>query len=427
MNFVETIRAAIDRDDLVPAGANLVVGVSGGADSVALARALQQLELPFTVAHLNHNSRGAESDADERFVRSLGFPTVVKSVDVKALAAETGDSIEMAARRARHDFFAEFDDAVIALGHHADDQVETFLLKLARGAGTDGLGGMSPWQEIGTLRLVRPMLAIPRSAILDWLKDIDQAWREDASNADEAFLRNKIRHAALPMLERELNPNLRGSILRAMDILRAENAWMDSMLEGFSLKDELPLAAKRRLLRKWLFEQGATEAGFEMVESILELMELGTGTKIFELNDRQRVVVEYGAPRFEEGAARKPRARFTVTIERGTGWRKDHGRGAGALPAEASFNAAKVGDAPIEIRTLRAGDRIAPRGLEGSRKLQDILTDQKVPKAERENVPVATCRGEIVWVPGYRVARGWEVADAEAAAVHVKVERNDSE
>ncbi len=427
MNFVETIRVAIDRHELIPDGANLVVGVSGGADSVAFARAVQHLGIPFTVAHLNHNLRGAESAEDERFVRALGFPTVVKSVDVNALAAETGVSIEMAARQARHDFFAEFDDAVIALAHHADDQVETFLLKLARGAGPDGLGGMSPWQEIGTLRIIRPMLTIPRSAILDWLKEIDQPWREDASNADDAFLRNKVRLEALPMLERALNPNLRGTILRSMDILRAENAWMDALLEGFSLQDELPLAAKRRLLRKWLFDQGAAEAGFEMVESILELMELGTGTKIFELNARQRVVVEYGAPRFEEGGARKPRPRFKLTTEPGTGWRKDHGRGAGVLPAEASFSAERVGDAPIEIRAARAGDRIAPMGMEGSRKLQDILTDQKVPKAERENVPVATCRGEIVWVPGYRVARGWEVADAEAAAVHVKVERNDSE
>ncbi len=418
MNLPATIRTAIDRHGLIPAGTDLFVGLSGGADSVALAQALRQLGIPFTAAHLNHNLRGVESDADERFVRELGFPLVVKSVDVRRLASEQNLSLEMAARKARHDFFAEFGEATIALAHHADDQVETFFLKLARGAGTEGLGGMAFCQQVGPLRLIRPMLGIRKESILEWLRENGCAWREDASNGDSSFLRNRVRHAILPLLERELNPEIRAAILRTMEILREENGWMAGLQDQSD-----SLAARRRRLRQWLFENAAEAAGFDAVEKILALVADGRGTRTFELNDRQRVVVEYGIPRFEERTIPPAPPRFVLTTEPGTGWRKDHGQGAGILPAEASFDAAKVGDSPLEVRGAEPGDRIAPLGMEGSRKLQDILTDQKLPQARRANIPVVTCRGEVVWVPGYRTARGWEVQGPGAKAIHARVER----
>ncbi|VGO15966.1 tRNA(Ile)-lysidine synthase [Pontiella desulfatans] len=423
MNLAVAIREAIDRHELIPDGANVVVGVSGGADSVALAHALHELGIRFTVAHVNHNLRGAESDADERFVRALGFPVEVKSVDVRALAQESGQSLEMAARQARHGFFAEFENAVIALAHHADDQAETFLLRLARGAGCEGLGGMAFKQEIGPIRLIRPMLEIPRETILQWLEEKELSWREDASNADETFLRNKVRHTVLPLLEKELNPGIRNTILRTMEILRAENEWMTAMQDGSE-----SLAARRRTLRMWLFDQGAEEVSFDCIEKILSLMDAAAGTTVFELNERQRVVVEYGEPRFETGLCRPeslPCVR--LTMETGTGWRKDHGKGAGVLPAEASFDAEKVGGSPIEVRGWRPGDRMEPLGMAGSRKLQDILTDQKVPREQRAGVPVVVCRNEIIWLPGYRTARGWDVRGRDGKAVHLRIEQNGTE
>ncbi|MCF7864168.1 MAG: tRNA lysidine(34) synthetase TilS [Kiritimatiellales bacterium] len=426
--FLETIRAAIDRHGLIPAGTPVVAGVSGGADSVALLHAFQMLEIPVTVAHLNHQLRGAESDADERFVRELGFPVVVKSVDVRKLAEENNLSIEMAARKARHDFFAEFGDAVIALAHHADDQAETFILKLARGAGTEGLGGMPFFQTLGNLRLIRPMLGISRAEILQWLAENGFGWREDASNRDEAFLRNRVRHSILPLLEKELNPNIRETILRTMDILREENAWMDSLANATRLEAastlKQPLALRRRVVRNWLFENGAEGVDFDAVESILALMGKGEGSAVFELNNRQRVVVEYGQPRFEEGVSQPLDPAWDLSMERGMGWKKDHGRGVGILPAEASFDAEKVGDAPIKVRGFEPGDRIQPLGMEGSCKLQDIFTDQKVPRAQRRSVPVVVCRGEIIWIPGYRTARGWEVCGMDGKSVHVRIEQS---
>ena len=432
MQVVEAIQSAISRNGLIPAGVKVVAGVSGGADSVALARALHQLKIPITIAHLNHQLRGAASDDDEIFVcnlaKELGLPVIVKRSDVRTLAADSGLSIEMAARRARHAFFSEFEKGVIALGHHADDQVETFLLRLTRGAGTEGLCGMPFFQRIGPLQLIRPMLGIPGAAIIEWLSASGFAWREDASNSDESFLRNRVRHTILPLLEKELNPNLRKTLLRTMDILREENSWMDAVADQADVAEQgpapsaLPLAARRRLLRKWLFDQGVDDPGFQAVDKILALIDRGTGTAVFEISARQRVLVEYGIPRLEEKGEAPDNPVFRLTIEQGTGWKRDSGRGVGMLPAEASFSAKRVGEAPIEVRTWRPGDRMTPLGTGGSRKLQDIFTDEKIPKAQRSDIPVVVCRGEIIWLPGYRTAKGWEVDGENGSALHVHLE-----
>ena len=328
----------------------------------------------------------------------------------------------MAARRARHDFFSGFDDATIALAHHADDQVETFLLRLARGAGPEGLGGMPFVQSLQGLRIIRPLLDLHRSEVVQWLEENEWAWCEDASNQDEQYLRNRVRHAALPLLENELNPNIRQAILRTMDILREENRWMETLLGDAALDSKLPLAAKRRLLRRWLFDNGATEASYDAVEKIISLMDNGNGTTVFELNDRQRVVVEYGQPHFEQMDAPRQEPVWQLTIEAGTGWRKDQCEVPGLLPAEASFDAGRVGDAPIEVRSYQPGDRMQPLGGVGTRKLQDIFTDRKVPREQRKRIPVVLCRGEIIWVPGYRIARDWAVRGTDGKSVHVRIE-----
>jgi len=450
MTLVEQVGSALRASGYQP-GTPVIAAVSGGADSTALLHALYQLQVPLTVAHLNHCLRGNESDGDESFVRALAnrlnLPMIGKSCDVKKLAEETGWSLEMAARQARLRFFADIagDNALVALAHNADDQVETFLLKLARGAGSDGLGGMPLLQPMENYSIIRPMLGISRATIFQWLKEHNLKWREDSSNHDKRFLRNCIRHEILPLLEKRLNPDIRNTILRTMDILREETRWMESMIEGKTFRDRLPIAARRRLLRKWLFEYNAENVTFGAVDKILSLIDGGKGTKVYELNSRQRVVVEYGQPRFQYMDTGSPspnpnptgeispkqqnrdpeneQCPWRVFTETGTGWKKDHGKGAGILPAEASFDAKKIGNATLTVRRFRPGDRMKPLGMTGSRKLQDIFTDQKIPRARRTEIPVVECRGEIIWIPGYRTARGWEVPDPKAASVHIRIER----
>jgi tRNA(Ile)-lysidine synthase len=209
------------------------VGVSGGADSVALLRALCACGVPPTVAHVNHKLRGADADADEAFVRdlcaTLGIPCAVKATDVAALAA--GGNLESTARRVRYDFFAEVaaeaGAAWVATAHTADDQAETVLHRLMRGTGLQGLRGIAPARgqksevrsqksskgsssdlcPLTSVVLVRPLLAVTRADVLDYLASLNQPFREDASNADPRFTRNRIRHELLPLLK-TFNPDI---------------------------------------------------------------------------------------------------------------------------------------------------------------------------------------------------------------------------
>ena len=222
--------------------ARLLLGVSGGPDSVALLDALVQLGYRPHVCHLNHKLRGAASEADARFVRQLavqyGLPVTIR---VRKVAGD-----ENACRQARLDFFASVAQRTgihtIALAHTADDQVETFLLRLIRGAGVDGLGGMREERQMGKLRVVRPLLAVRRADVLKYLRAGGLEWREDASNADRRFLRNRVRHELLPLLEREYNPGIRAVLRRTAEVLRAE-------------AEADPVAAERRAIRALSFAQ----------------------------------------------------------------------------------------------------------------------------------------------------------------------------
>lgn len=222
----------------VPPAEPLLVGVSGGADSVALLDALVQLGYRPHVCHLNHQWRGADSDADAEFVRQLagqyGLPVTIESRAV--------EKNEDAARQARFKVFESVGIPTVALAHTADDQVETFLMRLIRGAGMEGLAGISPDRQIGSLRVIRPLLNVSRQEVLDYLRSRDLKWREDASNADRQFLRNRIRHELLPVLERDFNPGIRDALRRTAEILRAEI-------------ERDPVAVERRTIRQMSFEQ----------------------------------------------------------------------------------------------------------------------------------------------------------------------------
>jgi len=396
-----------------------VVAVSGGADSVALARIFFQLKIPFTIAHLNHNLRGAASDADEQFVRDLatelGVPIIIKQAKI----IQNGTSLEMEARKARHLFFSTFKNAVIALAHHADDQVETFLLRLARGAGTEGLCGMEFSQKIGPLHLVRPLLECSHSELVEWLTQNKNPWREDQSNTDKTILRNKIRHTILPLLEEELNPNIRKNILQTINILHAENEWINKQLHTASTFSSLPLALQRRHLRNWLFKKGFFSVGFRTIEQIITLQNKAQGTAFVELDRTHRLVIEYGKLRIEKTTKSTPSPTWKLKTTNGTGWKKDHGKGAGILPAEASISAHKARNKTFTVRTFQPGDRFAPLGMKQTRKLQDIFTDLKIPRTQRTSIPLVFCDEEIVWIPGYRIAEGWQIQSPRESSIHL--------
>jgi tRNA(Ile)-lysidine synthase len=297
MGPIDGVRRAIRRFDLLPAGTRVVVAVSGGADSVALLCLLQELSagLGFTVAalaHVNHQLRGAESDRDEGFCRALagrlGLPAHVERVDVRGTAAAEGRAIEDAARLLRYAALERSRRACgaerIAVGHTRDDQAETVLMKLLRGAGPRGLAGIYPRNGA----VVRPLLEVGRQELRAWLADKGITHVEDASNADLANPRNLLRHEALPWLEAWFGPSVGVVLARAAEIARADEdllAELTSACWDLAVREEpgrlsiaradvarAPLSLQRRVLLEALRRSGVSHPGFDEVETLRSVL-----------------------------------------------------------------------------------------------------------------------------------------------------------
>ncbi|MGC3988334.1 MAG: tRNA lysidine(34) synthetase TilS [Chthoniobacteraceae bacterium] len=266
-----------------------LVGVSGGADSVALLHLLREAGYGrLIVCHLDHGLRGRQARADAKFVEklagSLDLPFVGERIDTKALAKEQSISIETAARAARYAFFGRVARRrrcrTLLLAHHADDQVETFLHNLFRGTGPAGLAAMRPVSERRGLTLLRPLLSIWRTELLAWLTARRLKFREDPSNADPRFTRNRIRHQMIPAIEEIYGREIRPALWRAAELTAADNEYLTIQTGEvgagpLSVKTlrEMPLAILRRTLLLWLRAGGVPDAGFAEVELIRSLLE----------------------------------------------------------------------------------------------------------------------------------------------------------
>lgn len=413
------------------------------------------------VAHLNHGIRGKAADEDARFVRALArqlkLPCVVGRIDVPALARQRGMSLEMAAREARYAFLARTAKRLradaIATAHTADDQAETVLLKLLRGAGPAGLSGIPAETQIAGVRLVRPILNATRREVLAYLQRHKRTWREDESNQNRAFLRNRVRHELLPLLERDFNPRIRQTLTRTADILRAEDEWMDAaarqVLDGTRAcaenslpRDALrrqPLALRRRAIRLWLARAGIPAEGvdFDTVDRVVRWlgdtparMSLPGGWEARRRGETLSVKPAVSEPvkpfRIRlavPGVTAIPELGLRIATRLAPGVVKERGGRPGHWPARASLDLAAWRRRALYARSRRAGDRIAPFGLPGSKKVQDLFVDAKIPRDERVRIPLFECGGDIVWVPGYRIARAWAVRDARKPALQIEVTR----
>ncbi len=473
-SFENGLAASLKQSGLLEDHHHLLVAVSGGADSVALLRAMHALKQSFglhvTVAHLNHQLRGAEGRHDAAFVEDLAQTLHVSCVtgasDVKRLATRKGISLEMAAREARYRFLArsarDSGATAIATAHTADDQAETVMLRLARGSGKTGLSGIRPagWvSELGLgirapgIALLRPLLDVSRAEIEAYLKRLGQGWREDASNASMAFLRNRVRHEVLPLLERRLNPCMRTALCRTAEIVAEEDALMHGLAEdalsacsvekGALQREALDHhhpALARRVVQKWLMEQGVDPdvIDFGSIERIRRLARDGSGTRAVALCGPWRVVRRYGVLTVEctgsapepfrvglrgAGETLLPEWGLRVVVARSKGIVREAGDTPGQLPASASLSARAVGRCRLYLRTPHRGDRMRPYGMQGSRKLQDIIVDAKVPADARAAVPILECRGQVAWVPGYRIAHPFRLAHADSPALRITIER----
>ncbi len=278
-----------------PPARRYLVGVSGGRDSVALLDALLNAGYQrLIVCHLDHRLRGRASTADAKFVKSLAAKLKLECEtgrsSVAALAKQQKQSIETAGRNARYEFFARIARRrrcrTIFLGHHAGDLVETFLLNLFRGAGPAGLSAMRPVATRSVngvqLTIVRPLLGISRPEIDSYISERSLKYRDDASNASIAPMRNRVRHRIIPYIERQLNRNVRRSLWRAATIAADEAEWADALLDSnttagreLPVKElrEQPRAFQRRMVQRWLQSQGVSDLDFDTIELVRALIE----------------------------------------------------------------------------------------------------------------------------------------------------------
>jgi len=457
-------RATTLARDLLPAAAPVLALVSGGADSVALLRLLATGALgqtgPLSVLHVNHLLRGDDSDADEAFVRDLcaelGVECSAVRFDVAAYAREAGLNLEDAGRRIRYRFADEALDEEcrvarfapaggrIAVAHNRDDRVETFLMRAITGAGAGGFSSMGYARD----RIVRPLLDCDRSAIRDWLRSTQHEWREDASNRDTTRLRARNRAEIVPVAE-AINPAFRETLARSIDLLGADDVLLSRMADGFAhdfaeivsgervefdreWMSTLDRAMARRAVRSAVLTAFPDRSRLDSVH--VEALVDGLGDDAFarDLPGGLRAECRYARLVVCRGDAALRTVAPSLLPLPGIA---DLGE-AGEITAELADPSSVAGtpdqvtiDAG-ELETLvvdgvRPGDRMHPLGMEGSRKLSDLLVDAKVPRHTRGAVPVVRDGERVVWLAGVRMSDEYRVGSATRRAIRLTWHRRD--
>ena len=463
MSLIEGVWRTIRRYDLLPRGTRVAVAVSGGADSVALLSVLLELAPrgEFSVVglvHVNHQLRGPESERDQKFAAALAHrvhvPAHVERVEVRRVAAAERRSIEEAARRLRYAALERGRRVLgadrMAVGHTRDDQAETVLLRLLRGAGPRGLAGIYP--RNGTI--VRPLLDVGREQLRAWSADKGITYVEDASNRDLANPRNRVRHEVLPALQAWFGASVPTRLARTAEVARADEELLAELTRG--LLQQLvridreqvrvdvagamlaPVALRRRLLMEALRRAGVREPGFAEIDGLAAMLESEAAPGV-DLPGHVRadrngsaVVLTGRGPRRDAA----PPFRYALPVP-GRVWiaevsatmHADVGLLDGQLPkGTPDAPVAVVGCAQVTeglfVRNWRPGDALRPVGLSGTKKLQDLFVDRKVSRAERHRLPLVVDRHDkVVWVPGHALDEVYRASAGDSGVVVLKLTR----
>lgn len=472
---------------MIAPGETLVVGVSGGPDSLCLLHVLAHLRgalgIALHVAHLDHRLRGADSAAEADFVaetaRAWGLPATLESIDIGAAASATRTNLHQAARSARYQFLARLARTIgapaVAVAHTADDQAETVLMHLLRGAGPAGLRGMLPvvpWGEwaqdketgrrgdtereelslspslLVSPSLVRPLLAITRTEIERYCAEHRLEPRRDPTNADLRYTRNRIRHDLLPKLA-AYNPHIVAALGRTAALCAEEHAFVRQALAaawpglarsragaidfaGDTWRALHPALQREALRQAYALLEGGETLELAHVEAAREAIDRGVGRRA-ELPGGLPLTVGYGGsftigrpsetggPQLAQDEISLP-VPGRVALEHG--WTIVAARHPPPAPAPATaWEVYLDGDTlawPLVVRRRRPGDRFRPTGGRGSRRMQDVLVDAKVPRALRDAWPLIATTEAIVWIAGLRAAEGFVATPQTSHVVHIR-------
>jgi len=451
---------------MMPKGTPVLVGVSGGPDSMALLHALMalsdHLSIQLGVAHLNHCLRPGAADRDARFVaeaaQKYGIPCYAESKDIYKDCKNSGLSLEEASRNARYRFFHEvcrkngYDK--IAVGHHHDDNAELILLYLLRGSGSVGIGGILPVRD----SIVRPLIRTSRTEILGFLASQDISYRLDASNLDENFLRNRIRHQLIPLLEESYNPRISEALNRLGNILQSEEQWMNQVLAPVFEQTvteqatgrivlsvprlmDLPVAPLRRVVRRAIqqVKGNLRRIAFSHVDAVIRLVLRGRADGCLDLPDRVRIsrdmdqliITKENSP-----LRQTPRKKDTTpgldyaytisasqiahgnaiylheirTLVKFTRTSADDFHNRPKSDGNVAFFDWDRIQFPLTIRNHRAGDWFTPLGMTGGQTVQSFFNNNKIPPALRAKTPIFFSGETVIWVGGFRIADPVKVA-----------------
>ncbi|MBU4225480.1 MAG: tRNA lysidine(34) synthetase TilS [Chloroflexi bacterium] len=452
----------------LPPSALLVVGVSGGADSLCLLHVLHSAGYSLIAAHFNHKLRpeaGADAEAVRSVAKKMDVPFVTESADVKAYAAQEGLSVEEAARTLRYRFlFAEARKQkaqAVAVGHTADDQVETVLMHFIRGAGLAGLKGMTPHTILpvfeAEIPLVRPLLSLWRADTETYCRAHGLDFITDASNADQTYFRNRLRHSLIPELEK-YNPRFKEALVRTAGALQGDHAALQEMLDrawkdvfaevgdGWFAFEKSGLAKLSPGLRRDLIRRAAEalrpdsrDFGFEALERAAAFAETPAGKQIDFMNGLY-LFAEGGRIYIAAYEADLPSAQFpqvTASCLLPTGECLDLGNGwilstehcplntadwsLNTDPWSAWLDADTTGSR-LEVRPRREADRFQPLGMDGrSVKLSDFFVNVKLPKRARAKWPLVCVGDEIAWLAGFRIAHLFRITEKTKRVVHLSL------
>ena len=446
--MIDSVLKTIDKYGMLSQNDRIVVAVSGGPDSMALLHILYCIRMKYSlyihVAHLNHMMRGEESEVDTQYVRdyciSCNIPYTIRYGDINSISKEEGVSIEEAGRKVRYELFSdiarEITASKIALAHNLNDQAETMLMRIMRGTGLDGLCGIKPVRDN---LYIRPFINTPRYEIEEYCTLNNLNPRIDSTNLEPIYMRNKIRLELIPYIKENYNQGIENSLAGMSRLLREDNDFIDDYantvykdlvkdnnnklsIDIISLKN-LNNAIKKRVIRKAIEGVNGSLVGIESkhIELILAILERGSTGSAVDLPGSIKAIISYNNLNIIK-TSWEPSSIF-AHILRIPGTTSIHeikscmeaslinGSFCGNYNDNIYikyFDYDKIKDS-VYIRNRRVGDYIIPFGMNGRKKIKDIFIDNKIPREERENIPLVAVGNEIIWVVGYYINNNYKI------------------